>query len=51
MERPFDAKVKTEKELKALQLEGLKWTVNHAYEGSEHYRKKLDEAGVKPKDI
>ena len=51
MRKRFDAKVKTEKELKALQLEGLKWTVNHAYKGSEHYKKKLDEAGVKPKDI
>ncbi|HOP85462.1 MAG TPA: phenylacetate--CoA ligase [Syntrophorhabdaceae bacterium] len=51
MKRPFDATVKTEAELKALQLEGLKWTVNHAYNGSPHYRKKLDEADVKPKDI
>jgi len=51
MKRPFDATVKTEAELKALQLEGLKWTVNHAYNGSPHYRKKFDEAGVKPKDI
>jgi len=51
MERPFDAKVKTEKELKELQLEGLKWTANHVYNGSGHYRKKFDEAGVKPADI
>ncbi|MCX8109891.1 MAG: phenylacetate--CoA ligase [Syntrophorhabdaceae bacterium] len=51
MGRPFDATVKNEKELKALQLEGLKWTVNHAYNGSDTYRKKFDEAGVKPKDI
>lgn len=51
MQRPFEAKVKTEKELKKLQLSGLKWTVNHVYKGSEHYRKKFDEAGVKPDDI
>lgn len=51
MERPFDTKVKSEKELKALQLDGLKWTVEHAYNGSVHYRRKLDEAGVKPGDI
>lgn len=51
MQRPFEAKVKTEKELKRLQLSGLKWTVNHAYKGSEHYRKKFDEVGVKPEDI
>lgn len=51
MERPFDAKVKSDKELKALQLEGLKWTVNHVYKGSDHYRAKFEEAGVKPGDI
>ncbi len=38
-------------ELGELQVEGLKWTVNHAYQGSPAYRKKLDEAGVKPEDI
>lgn len=51
MGRPFDATVKNEKELEALQLEGLKWTVNHAYNGSPVYKKKMDEVGVKPKDI
>lgn len=38
-------------ELAAIQLEGLKWTVNHAYHGSPAYRAKLDEAGVVPEDI
>jgi phenylacetate-CoA ligase len=47
----FDGKVKSQDELKALQLEGLKWTVNHVYNGSAHYRKKFDEKGVKPEDI
>ncbi len=42
---------KTETDLKSHQLEGLKWTVAHAYNGSPVYRKKLDEAGVKPADI
>ncbi|MCX7857705.1 MAG: phenylacetate--CoA ligase [Deltaproteobacteria bacterium] len=51
MERPFDSKVKSEDELLNLQLEGLKWTVKHAYSGSWAYRKKLDEAKVKPEDI
>ena len=51
MERPFDAKVKTALELKNLQLEGLMWTVDHVYRGSADYRKKFDEAGVKPSDI
>jgi len=34
-----------------LQLEGLKWTVKHAYEGSPVYRKKLDDAGMGPDSI
>ncbi len=51
MERPFDTNIKTDDELKALQLEGLKWTVHHAYAGSPHYRKKLDDAGVRPEGI
>ena len=42
---------KTEEELEAHQLTGLKWTVNHAYRGSPFYRNKLDEAGVRPEDI
>ena len=51
MKRRFDAKVKTEGDLAALQLKGLKWTVNHVYKNSQHYRKKFDEAKVKPGDI
>ena len=51
MKRPFDATVKTEKELKAFQLEGLQWTVGHVYKGSEFYKKRFKEAGVKPEDI
>jgi phenylacetate-CoA ligase len=42
---------RSNKELEALQLSGLKWTVSHAYNGSEYYRKSFDEAGVKPDDI
>jgi phenylacetate-CoA ligase len=38
-------------QLLAHQLEGLKWTVHHAYGGSEHYRNVMDEAGVAPADI
>lgn len=33
------------------QLEGLRSTVRHAYEGSEFYRRKLDAARVGPQDI
>ncbi len=38
-------------ELKDLQLQGLQWTVNHAYTGSDFYKEKLDQAGVHPDDI
>lgn len=37
--------------LRELQLRGLQWTVAHAYRGSEAYRKKMDDAGVRPEDI
>jgi phenylacetate-CoA ligase len=42
---------KTEDELRAHQLAGLKWTAGHAYEGSSFYRAHLDAAGVSPDDI
>ncbi len=51
MKQRFMPKAKTEEELKFLQLEGLKWTVAHAYRGSDFYRRRFDEAGVKPEDI
>lgn len=38
-------------ELEAFQLKQLQWTVNHAYNGSDFYRRRFDEAGVKPADI
>jgi phenylacetate-CoA ligase len=38
-------------ELQALQLERLKWTLNHAYENVAHYRQAFDEAGVHPQDL
>jgi len=38
-------------ELQALQLERLKWSLQHAYENVPHYRKAFDEAGVHPSDL
>lgn len=38
-------------ELEALQLERLRWTVRHAYEGNPRYRAKFDAAGVHPDDL
>lgn len=51
MDKRFDATQKTEEELYAFQLEGLKWTLNHVYNNSEFYKKSFDKAGVKPEDI
>ncbi|MBI1943698.1 MAG: phenylacetate--CoA ligase [Betaproteobacteria bacterium] len=39
------------KQLRALQLRRLKWSLGHAYENVPHYRKKFDAAGVAPKDL
>lgn len=51
MAKTFMPKIRTERELRALQLDGLKWTVSHVYKNSEFYRKKLDESGIKPNHI
>ena len=51
MEQRFGPRQKTEKELLAFQVEGLKWTLNHVYRNSEFYKKSFDEAKVKPDDI
>lgn len=51
MGKSFMPKIRTERELKRIQLEGLQWTVNHAYKNSEFYRKRFDEAEVRPKHI
>lgn len=37
------------KKLKELQLERLKWSVNHAYKNVKHYREAFDKAGFKPR--
>ncbi|MGC8491369.1 MAG: phenylacetate--CoA ligase family protein [Syntrophobacteraceae bacterium] len=41
----------TPEELRDIQLKGLQWTVNHAYNGSPGYRKKLSDASIVPGDI
>ncbi|HUL93193.1 MAG TPA: phenylacetate--CoA ligase PaaK [Burkholderiales bacterium] len=38
-------------ELRALQLERLRWTLRHAYDKVPHYRKAFDAAGVRPSDL
>ncbi len=37
-------------ELRALQLERLRWTLRHAYTNVPHYRRAFDAAGVRPED-
>ncbi len=51
MGKSFMPNIRTERELKRLQLEGLQWTINHVYQHSEFYRNRFDKAGVKPKHI
>jgi phenylacetate-CoA ligase len=51
MAKTFMPNIKTNKELEDLQLKGLQWTADHAYQGSPFYRAKLDEAKVRPSDI
>ena len=38
-------------ELRSLQLDRLAWTLRHAYANVPLYRKKFDEAGVRPEDL
>ncbi len=37
--------------LRELQLERLRWTVDHAYRNNAHYRAAFDQLGVKPDDL
>ncbi len=47
----MDTVVSTVEELRALQLERLRWSLAHAYENVPHYRRAFDEAGVRPEDL
>jgi phenylacetate-CoA ligase len=51
MAKTFMPSLKNMDELQRHQLQGLQWTVAHAYEGSAFYRNKLEQAGVRPGDI
>ena len=39
------------KDIEALQLERLKWSVQYSYDRVPFYRKKLDECGIKPEKV
>jgi len=45
---PYDL---NDDKLKKIQIECLKWTVGHAYNNSTFYKKKFDNAGLRPEDI
>jgi phenylacetate-CoA ligase len=51
MKKTFMPSFNSLDELHEHQLNGLKWTVRHAYEGSPFYHNRLDTAGVHPDDI
>ncbi|MCF8197830.1 MAG: phenylacetate--CoA ligase [Sulfuritalea sp.] len=38
-------------ELQALQLQRMKWSLQHAYDNVPHYKQKFDDAGVHPNDL
>jgi len=38
-------------ELQSLQLERMRWSLQHAYDNVPHYKKSFDEAGVEPGDL
>lgn len=41
----------TVEELRALQLERMKWSIKHAYDNVAFYKKKFDDMGVHPSDL
>jgi len=51
MPKTFMPSFKTQEELHHHQLKGLQWTLSHAYQGSQFYRRKLEEAVIRPEDI
>ena len=51
MKKTFMPQFKDRDQLLEHQLEGLKWTIAHTYNGSPFYRKQFEKAGVTPLDI
>ncbi len=51
MDKTFMPDFKNLEQLYTHQLEGLKWTAEHVYNGSDFYRKQFDKAGLIPSDI
>lgn len=51
MKKSFMPDFKSEEDLLAWQLAGLKWTLKHAFSGSPFYRQRLTAAGFSPGDL
>jgi phenylacetate-CoA ligase len=51
MASTFMPRIANEDELREIQLQGVQWTVRHAYSNSEFYRRLFDGSGVKPGDV
>lgn len=51
MTKTFMPSFRSEEELQAWQLAGLKWTLQHAYNGSPFYRQRLAAVGFSPGDL
>jgi phenylacetate-CoA ligase len=49
--KTFMPDFKSEAELERFQIDGLKWTVKHAWAGSPFYRRRMQEAAVGPEEI
>ena len=47
----FPSRVPSAADLPALQLEGLKWTVRHAWDNSPLYRQRFEAAAIRPEEI
>jgi len=49
----YDPDIETmpREQLESLKLERVQWQVKRCYEGSEFYRQRFDEIGIKPEDI
>jgi phenylacetate-CoA ligase len=51
MSRTFMPDISSREELTDLQLDGLRWTVRHAYDNSPFYRQRLQKAGITSQEI
>ncbi|WP_454787813.1 phenylacetate--CoA ligase PaaK [Mycolicibacterium lutetiense] len=50
-DEPEPIEVASRDEISALQLNRMKWSLQHAYDNVDHYRKAFDQAGIHPGDL